>query len=364
MGFTVQDFHDLIRLLEEREDWRRELRRLLLTEDLLEVPQRLQEHRAAAEAFYAATEAHFRQTDAQIAALAEAQRQTEQVLQTLAQQIQALALQNQRLAQHIDTLTQRVDALAQRVDDLAQQMVTLTSRVDDLTQRVDALTQRVDDLAQQMVTLTRRVDDLTQRVDALAQRVDDLAQQMITLTRRVDDLTQQVARLTGQAQQIVQRQDQMQKTLDRLGSLLGPAVEDRMVQALRLWLEDRGWRLQVPVFSLTVNGIGELDGLVRAYTPEGAEVWLLVSVKSKVWPRDILNFVGFLQAPETAAALAAEGQPQAMFPVVFGLAVDRRALEQAKQLGVGLLIGAQGMVVPPARWSLQADRLLRVDTSA
>ncbi|MER3460537.1 MAG: hypothetical protein C4312_07080, partial [Thermoflexus sp.] len=102
MGFTVQDFHDLIRLLEEREDWRRELRRLLLTEDLLEVPQRLQEHRAAAEAFYAATEAHFRQTDAQIAALAEAQRQTEQVLQTLAQQIQALALQNQRLAQHID----------------------------------------------------------------------------------------------------------------------------------------------------------------------------------------------------------------------------------------------------------------------
>ena len=336
MGFTVQDFHDLIRLLEEREDWRRELRRLLLTEDLLEVPQRLQEHRAAAEAFYAATEAHFRQTDAQIAALAEAQRQTEQVLQTLAQQIQALALQNQRLAQHIDTLTQRVDALAQRVDDLAQQMVTLT----------------------------RRVDDLTQRVDALAQRVDDLAQQMITLTRRVDDLTQQVARLTGQAQQIVQRQDQMQKTLDRLGSLLGPAVEDRMVQALRLWLEDRGWRLQVPVFSLTVNGIGELDGLVRAYTPEGAEVWLLVSVKSKVWPRDILNFVGFLQAPETAAALAAEGQPQAMFPVVFGLAVDRRALEQAKQLGVGLLIGAQGMVVPPARWSLQADRLLRVDTSA
>ncbi|MER3468257.1 MAG: hypothetical protein C4312_07085 [Thermoflexus sp.] len=229
---------------------------------------------------------------------------------------------------------------------------------------MDALTQRVDDLAQQMVTLTRRVDDLTQRVDALAQRVDDLAQQMITLTRRVDDLTQQVARLTGQAQQIVQRQDQMQKTLDRLGSLLGPAVEDRMVQALRLWLEDRGWRLQVPVFSLTVNGIGELDGLVRAYTPEGAEVWLLVSVKSKVWPRDILNFVGFLQAPETAAALAAEGQPQAMFPVVFGLAVDRRALEQAKQLGVGLLIGAQGMVVPPARWSLQADRLLRVDTSA
>ncbi|MER3468946.1 MAG: hypothetical protein C4314_02985 [Thermoflexus sp.] len=143
--------------------------------------------------------------------------------------------------------------------------------------------------------------------------MDDLAQQMITLTRRVDDLTQQVARLTGQAQQIVQRQDQMQKTLDRLGSLLGPAVEDRMVQALRLWLEDRGWRLQVPVFSLTVNGIGELDGLVRAYTPEGAEVWLLVSVKSKVWPRDILNFVGFLQAPETAAALAAEGQPQAMW---------------------------------------------------
>lgn len=39
MVFTVRDFHDLIELLEQRPEWRAELRRLVLTEELLALPQ-------------------------------------------------------------------------------------------------------------------------------------------------------------------------------------------------------------------------------------------------------------------------------------------------------------------------------------
>jgi hypothetical protein len=39
MTFTVQEFHDLITLLEQQPAWREELRRLLLTDELLELPQ-------------------------------------------------------------------------------------------------------------------------------------------------------------------------------------------------------------------------------------------------------------------------------------------------------------------------------------
>jgi hypothetical protein len=43
MPFTVVDFHDLIRLLEEHPDWRTELRRVLFSQDLLDLPRTVQE---------------------------------------------------------------------------------------------------------------------------------------------------------------------------------------------------------------------------------------------------------------------------------------------------------------------------------
>ena len=38
MAFTVDDFQDLVSLLEQRPEWRGELRRLVLTEELLGLP--------------------------------------------------------------------------------------------------------------------------------------------------------------------------------------------------------------------------------------------------------------------------------------------------------------------------------------
>ena len=38
MAFTVRDFRDLVELLEQHPEWRAELRRLVLTEELLALP--------------------------------------------------------------------------------------------------------------------------------------------------------------------------------------------------------------------------------------------------------------------------------------------------------------------------------------
>jgi hypothetical protein len=43
MAFTVNDFHDLVALLEERPEWRAELRRLILPEELLRLPDIVRE---------------------------------------------------------------------------------------------------------------------------------------------------------------------------------------------------------------------------------------------------------------------------------------------------------------------------------
>ena len=38
MAFTVEDFHDLIELLAQHPEWRAELRRHVLSDDLIELP--------------------------------------------------------------------------------------------------------------------------------------------------------------------------------------------------------------------------------------------------------------------------------------------------------------------------------------
>lgn len=77
MSFTVDDFHDLLRLLQERPEWRAEVRRVVLTDDLLRLPEDL----------------------------ARARLETERSFQ--------------ELAQRLDTLTQRIDTLTTQVGTLA-----------------------------------------------------------------------------------------------------------------------------------------------------------------------------------------------------------------------------------------------------
>lgn len=93
MAFTVQEFHDLLQLLEQHPVWRAELRRWVLSEELLTLPQIMHE-------------------------LVEVQRRTEAQLEQLAGRVDGLA-------QHMDQLTARVDGLAQRMGQLIGQVERL-----------------------------------------------------------------------------------------------------------------------------------------------------------------------------------------------------------------------------------------------
>ena len=79
MPFTVDDFHDFIRLIETRPEWRTELRRLVLTDELLALPE-------------------------QFTALVEAQQRTEVQLATLVAQVSALTRTVQTLTDDVGEL--------------------------------------------------------------------------------------------------------------------------------------------------------------------------------------------------------------------------------------------------------------------
>src|SRR5919108_484973 len=97
----VEDFQDLIRLLQARPEWRADLRRVVLTDELLALPEQVARLQVE-------TDRRFHELAGQIAALAEAQRRTEE-------RVAALAEAQNRINEQIAALTRVVYALTEDV---------------------------------------------------------------------------------------------------------------------------------------------------------------------------------------------------------------------------------------------------------
>ena len=107
MAFTVSEFRDLIQLLEQHPTWRAELRRWVLTEELLALPQTVSE-------------------------LAGLQRQTEAHMGQLAGRMDELAQHVDELAQRFDRLVIHISELSQRMEQLAETQLHMGSDLEQL----------------------------------------------------------------------------------------------------------------------------------------------------------------------------------------------------------------------------------------
>ncbi len=138
MAFTVDDYHDLVRLLVEHPEWKEELRRTLLSDELLALPEIVRE-------------------------LVEAQRRTEERLDALTETVNELATAQRRTEERLDVLTETVNELAtaqrrteERLDALAEAQSHLTETVLGLVKRVDKLENTVGGLKGQMLEMAYR----------------------------------------------------------------------------------------------------------------------------------------------------------------------------------------------------------------
>ncbi|MBI4514758.1 MAG: hypothetical protein HY699_02955 [Deltaproteobacteria bacterium] len=104
MAISASEFQELVRELEQRPEWRRELRRVLLSDDVIDLPRLMGE-------------------------LAQAQRATEARLE--------------RLTERVDQLTQRVDQLAAAQQEMTSQLAQLTRTVEHLVKQMQLLTNQV-----------------------------------------------------------------------------------------------------------------------------------------------------------------------------------------------------------------------------
>jgi hypothetical protein len=125
MAFNVEEFQDLIRLLQERPEWRADLRRLVLTDELLALPELVRELVQAQQ-----------RTEERVGRLEEAQQRTEARVGQLAESLGSLRAETERRFQELATaqltLTRRIDDLREAVQTLADRTYTLTTDVGEL----------------------------------------------------------------------------------------------------------------------------------------------------------------------------------------------------------------------------------------
>ncbi len=123
MAFTIQEYLDLVRLLAEHPEWRAELRRLLLSDDVLALPTIVRD--------LVETQ---RRTEAHIEALAEAQRQTEVRLERLEGVVQELAEAQRRTEARLERLEGVVQELAEAQRRTEERLERLEGVVHDLVE--------------------------------------------------------------------------------------------------------------------------------------------------------------------------------------------------------------------------------------
>ncbi|MCD6505987.1 hypothetical protein J7M22_05105 [Candidatus Poribacteria bacterium] len=109
MTFTAQDYMGLVKLLDEHPEWKAELRRLLLTEELLSLPETVRQLSRSIEQLTKAqqsSEERLRRLEETVEKLAEAQRRTEERLGRLEETIEKLTEAQRRTEEQIRYLAE------------------------------------------------------------------------------------------------------------------------------------------------------------------------------------------------------------------------------------------------------------------
>ncbi|MCS7311471.1 MAG: hypothetical protein NZ742_00930 [Acidobacteria bacterium] len=176
MTVTARDLEDLVKLLDERPEWRDRLRSILLPE--------WEEFRITA-----------LETLRQSLVL---QQDILKILRDLATRLQALTVQVAELATAQRRTEDHLQALTTRMNDLAEAQKALTARVDELAEAQKALTLQVSGLAEAQRTLTARVEELTEAQKTLTVQMDELASAQKALTARMDSLAEILQGMRGE----------------------------------------------------------------------------------------------------------------------------------------------------------------------
>jgi len=165
MAFSISDFNDLIQLLNSNPQLRDELRRVLFTEEFVNLPQAVQELAKAQQAMAEAIAA----LSAEVKELAEAQKRTEA-------RIEELAEAQKRTEARIEELAEAQKRTEARIEELAEAQKRTEARIEELAEAQKRTEARIEELAEAQKRTEARVEELASALTETQRVVAELAE--------------------------------------------------------------------------------------------------------------------------------------------------------------------------------------------
>jgi len=353
MPFTVNDLQDLTRILIERPEWLSEVRRIVLTNELLAMPSLIQElaeiqQRAEVEQaeFRKRVEAELaelrRYVDKRFAELVEAQQRAEAEQAEFRKRVEAELAE---LRRYVDMRFAELAEAQQRVE---AELAELRRYVDMRFAELAEAQQRVE---AELAELRRYVD---MRFAELAEAQQRIGIELAELRRRTDE------RFAQLAESQLRIQEQLIGIKDELADVRGRQLElDYRIKAVAFfggWLRKPAvvevsdiWdQLEAHLDEIEMRRLTAVDLIVRGQLPKKrgeAEVWLAVEVSNVVDLSDVERAV------ERAALLRRAGL--LAIPVVGGKRLTRGAAASVAERRVVLSKGGELV-----GWDEVLDRIL------
>ncbi len=351
---------ELLRLVEERAEWRLRFRRALLGEvtvsfqEVIETLQQVAQMQRQGEertsrleaALSVLAEAQQRTAEA-VLALAEAQRRTEERVEALVEaqrrteeRLEALAEAQQRTEERVGRLEAAVEALAEaqrRTEERLEALAEAQRRTEERLAHLEAVVQN-------LVETARQHEERLARLEAI---VESLVEAQRRTEERLERLETIVESLVEAQRRTEERVDHLSLQLGQLSNRLGLDLEVDAEEVLMSLLEERGIRpLQEP-FAIELDG--EMDVVVPVELSTGEHSWIIVEVKGRLRRKELGKFLQRLQQPWFQERLQQEGIQKPYLPYVFGLRVYAEVDQMAREAGVGVL-SFRGERVAPRLW--------------
>ncbi len=305
-SMTIEEVRAFLAAIEKHPELREELRRYVLTQELLAMPVEL--HRQG-----------------------ERLDRIEVELADLREAVQALLASSQRHEEWLERLT----AIAERQEERLARLEAIAERQEERLSRLEAIAERHEErLARHEEWLERLTRSSERHEELLARHEERLA--------RVEEWLE---RLTAIAERHERELREVRSELASLSSTVGAMVEADAVDALLAALEGKG--IQVPEIPSSIAVNGELDIVARAVETSGRHYWVVVEVKIQLHPRDIRTWLRKLQSRTFRERLAKFGIEPPFLAYLYGQRVYRPAIETARELGIGVL-ARRGEHVAPA----------------
>jgi hypothetical protein len=357
----VNDLQDFLRLLRERPEWLDEVRRVVLTDELLALPRELAEAQLRTDARFAELAEAIqrlglrfeeaqrrneeqlaelrRQTDVRFAELAEAQRRNEEQLAEFRRQTDVrfaeLAEAQRRNEEQLAEFRRQTDA---RFAELAEAQRRNEEQLAELRRQTDA---RFAELAEAQRRNEEQLAELRRQTDA---RFAELAEAIRQLTLRFEEAQQRnddrFADIRGELLEIRYR--------NRIGSIFGGRLrKPRLVDGGDVWDMFRGRLDEAEIRRIVAADLIVRGGLLPAQG-EG-ELWLVVEVSGVIDRNDVAR------AAERAALLRKAGL--LVVPVAAGERLTQGAATLSSEFGVAIAKDG-GWMAGIKRWPARSGAVL------